>query len=623
MIEGTAPPGPPARTAAAVERGYEERAALHAAARARARATAGRLSLLRLLAALALAASIAAGVEGELPRAVAVPLAALFALLFAFLVHRHGGARRAEREQAVRQVVSARGAARVRRDWDALPAASWPPADAALPPLATDLDLAGRRSLAQLLDVVAPATGGARLFAWLVAAPPDAATIGARQAAVAEAAGRPLFLESCAAAAEAARRVSPRTLRAFVAWAEAPAPAGPVRTLGILGRLGAGLTVLAVALQAAGRGGALLLTGVLVANVIVAGVAGRRLRGTMNGLADLPSLLRPALALMELYEHEPLAAACWGALKARLREGGGQGAVRGLERLVAWGEVRYSPMGHWLLNALVAWDALLLERFEAWRRERGATVEGWVDALADAEALTALATLAHDNPGWCFPELMTGDAGPLLEAEGLGHPLLPPDRRVGNPVHLGPAGSLLLVTGSNMAGKTTLLRSIGVNVLLAQAGGPACAVRMRWRRARVRTSIHVQDALGEGVSLYLAELRRLKEVVDAAAARDGGAPVLYLLDEVLHGTNSADRRTATRAVLARLSRVGAVGVVTTHDLELADEPSLARATELLHFREQYERTADGPRMTFDYVARPGKATSANALALLAVLGLDE
>jgi DNA mismatch repair ATPase MutS len=191
-------------------------------------------------------------------------------------------------------------------------------------------------------------------------------------------------------------------------------------------------------------------------------------------------------------------------------------------------------------------------------------------------------------------------------------------------VRLGPGGSLLLVTGSNMAGKTTLLRAVGVNVLLAQAGGPVCAASLRWRRARVRTSIHVQDALGEGVSLYLAELRRLKAVVDAAALPGHAEPVLYLLDEVLHGTNSADRRTATRAVLARLSAAGAVGVVTTHDLELADEPALARATELLHFRERYEpgSGASGPRMTFDYVARPGKATSANALALLGLLGLD-
>jgi DNA mismatch repair ATPase MutS len=172
-----------------------------------------------------------------------------------------------------------------------------------------------------------------------------------------------------------------------------------------------------------------------------------------------------------------------------------------------------------------------------------------------------------------------------------------------------------------MAGKTTLLRAIGANVLLAQAGGPACAAAMRWRATRVRTSVRVHDALEAGVSLFLAELRRLRDVVAAADAPAPAAPVLFLFDEVLHGTNSHDRREATRAVLARLASRGAVGVVTTHDLELADDPGLAPATTHVHFRERYAATDGGPRMEFDYLARPGRATTTNALALLALLGL--
>jgi DNA mismatch repair ATPase MutS len=143
---------------------------------------------------------------------------------------------------------------------------------------------------------------------------------------------------------------------------------------------------------------------------------------------------------------------------------------------------------------------------------------------------------------------------------------------------------------------------------------------MRWRRARVRTSVRVHDELAAGVSLFLAELRRLKGIVDDAAL-PAGTPVLYLLDEVLHGTNSDDRRVATRAVLARLAAHGAVGLVTTHDLALADDPALAPAATHVHFRERYVPGDDGPRMAFDYVARPGPATGANALALLAALGL--
>jgi hypothetical protein len=360
--------------------------------------------------------------------------------------------------------------------------------------------------------------------------------------------------------------------------------------------------------------------GVLL-NATAALVTQRRLRATLAGVADLPTLLGPVLALIDRWEMEPLQAAVWQDVRTRLRAGGGRAALGRLRHLLAWAEIRYSPMVHWVANALFAVDVHVLRGLDAWRRASGAGAHAWLDALADAEALTALATLAHDNPTWTMPVPVESPA-PALEATRLGHPLLPPNAVVGNDARLEGPGSVLVVTGSNMAGKTTLLRALGVNVILAQAGGPVCASAMRWHRLRVRTSIHVRDALDEGVSLFLAELRRLKGIVDEAAAGATDAPVLALLDEVLHGTNSRDRRAATRAVLAHLHRDGAVTVITTHDLELADDPALAPATAHLHFREEYLTDANGPHMHFDYVARPGKAVSTNAMALLKALGLD-
>ncbi|HZF66814.1 MAG TPA: hypothetical protein VEZ47_02130, partial [Gemmatirosa sp.] len=355
------------------------------------------------------------------------------------------------------------------------------------------------------------------------------------------------------------------------------------------------------------------------------------LRPLVAQVTDVPRLAAPVLALIARIAPERVDAEAWRAVQARLAAGAPGGAVpaiRRLARLLAWAEVRYSPLAHWALNAAVAWDAGLLARLDAWRRTAGMGVPVWLDALADGEGMIALATLAHEHPDWTFPEVDDAPGGPdapTLDARALAHPLLAAATRVGNDVRLGGAGSLLVVSGSNMAGKTTLLRAIGANVLLAQAGGPVCAAHMRWRRVRVRTSVQVHDALEAGVSLFLAELQRIKAIVDDAAAPPGAstdAPVLYLLDEVLHGTNSHDRRAATRAVLARLAGHGAVGVVTTHDLELADEPALAPATVHRHFRERYTTGANGPRMTFDYVARPGRASTANALALLEALGLS-
>ncbi len=611
---------------------YAARAAAHAAAQADAARRVRRLGWARLAAAVALAAGAwAASDAPRLPRAAAAALGAVGVALFAALVRAHRRARDRERAAAARHAAAEAGAARVRRDWAALPVPLWG-ADARSaegapwPPLADDLHLFGRTSLAQLLDVVTPALGGPRVAAWLLADPPPARVLAARQAAVRALAARPLLLEDGAALALAARTVPPRAVARLLAWAGGPAEpraaalraaawAGPLLTLAALGAGLAGAAPVGAALAVAAA-----------VNVAASALAQRPLKALLGPAAGLAPLVGPLGELVARVDAEGLDRPAWGDVQARLRRAGGAAAgLRRLGRWVAWAEVRYSPMLHWALAATVAWDAAVVAGLEAWRRTSGAAARDWCDALADAEAMLALATLAHDNPAWTFPEpaadAAAPDAAPALDADGLAHPLLPAPGRVGNAVRLGGPGSVLVVSGSNMAGKTTLLRAVGLNVLLAQAGGPACAARLRWRPLRVRTSVRVHDALDAGVSLFLAELRRIRDVVSAAEAPPPAPPVLYLFDEVLHGTNSADRRAATQAVLARLTALGAVGVVTTHDVEVASAPGLAPAAAHRHFREGYAAGPDGPRMTFDYVARPGPATTANALALLALLGL--
>jgi DNA mismatch repair ATPase MutS len=190
-------------------------------------------------------------------------------------------------------------------------------------------------------------------------------------------------------------------------------------------------------------------------------------------------------------------------------------------------------------------------------------------------------------------------------------------RCVRNDVELAPPGRLLLVTGSNMAGKTTLLRAIGVNQVLALAGGPVAADRMQTKAILPWCTMRVRDSLEGGVSYFLAELQRLKQVVDAAQA----GPVLFLLDEVLQGTNSAERRTAARIVLSQLLETAATGAVTTHDLELGVTPELENRVVDVHFREQVVEVDGARTLRFDYLLRPGLATSRNALLLLEIAGL--
>ena len=207
----------------------------------------------------------------------------------------------------------------------------------------------------------------------------------------------------------------------------------------------------------------------------------------------------------------------------------------------------------------------------------------------------------------------------MLEAGALAHPLLPPGQAVPNDVRLGPPGTFLLVTGSNMAGKSTLLRALGANVVLAGAGAPVCARWLRLPSVRLWTAMRVEDSLRGGVSTFLAEARRIKAVVDAAGAP--GARLLYLLDEPFRGTNARERRIAVQRVIAHLVGSGAIGAVATHDLDLADGPPLAPAARPVHFAETVVAGAGGPGMTFDYRARPGLATSTNALRVLELVGL--
>jgi DNA mismatch repair ATPase MutS len=260
------------------------------------------------------------------------------------------------------------------------------------------------------------------------------------------------------------------------------------------------------------------------------------------------------------------------------------------------------------------WDVHCAFALLGWRARAGERVRAWLDALGEVEALGSLAGFAFEHPAFAWPELTPG---PLLEARAVGHPLLPEARRVGNDVRLPVAGRALVVTGSNMSGKSTMLRALGVNAVLAFAGAPVCAVTMRIGAARVATSMRIEDSLEEGVSHFYAELRRLKRVLDWAGEK-GRPPVLFLLDEILHGTNSRERVLGACAVVRELVGCGALGAVSTHDLGItALERELGGKVENVHFEEQVE----GEAMTFDYVLRPGIVQSSNALRLMRAVGI--
>jgi DNA mismatch repair ATPase MutS len=262
---------------------------------------------------------------------------------------------------------------------------------------------------------------------------------------------------------------------------------------------------------------------------------------------------------------------------------------------------------------LTMWGVHCALAIEAWRTRHGASVEGWLAAVGQLEALCSVAGYAWEHPDDAYPVIEEGEA--RFEAEALGHPLIAESRCVRNDVALGGVTRVLIVSGSNMSGKSTLLRAVGTNAVLAQAGAPVRAARLRLSQLRLGATLRIRDSLQEGTSRFYAELVRLRDLVRIA---DGPVPLLFLLDEILHGTNSHDRRLGAAAVVRGLVLRGAIGLVTTHDLalsEVVDDPDIHAVN--VHFEDRLEEG----QMVFDYRMRPGVVRTSNALALMQTLGL--
>ena len=297
--------------------------------------------------------------------------------------------------------------------------------------------------------------------------------------------------------------------------------------------------------------------------------------------------------------------------------------MRGLEGLVSLTQLPRTPIpGLGLaLNLIFLWDLNLAMAFEKWWAENGTNSSRWLEALGTLETISSFASLVYDNPSWSFPEFVDDDR---VVAVGLGHPLIPETKRVHNDVNVGPKGQILMVTGSNMSGKTTLLRAVGLNVLLAKAGGPVCATKLALPWVNVVTSMRAMDSVTEGVSLFMAELTSIKAVIEAThrTTRAGDGLILYLLDEILLGTNIDERRVITSRLIQNLLQQRAIGAMSTHDLSLLHFKEFADHCQKIHFQETFVSNNGQLEMAFDYRLRDGEAQSRNAIALMKHIGLD-
>ena len=476
---------------------------------------------------------------------------------------------------------------------------------------ADDLDLFGRGSLFELLSTSRTRAGEETLARWLLAAAsPD--DVAARQAAARELSANLDVREEIAVLGDGVRvGVQPEALRR---WATAP-----------IALSGTGVRLLLAALAGAMAGAVVHLVNTgqpipVLALIGINGAAAVWFRERVLQVIDAVSAPAHDLDLfadvLRAIERQSFQSPGLRQLRDALR-GTSRPASAEIGRLDQRLALLASRTNVMFAGpaALLLWATQFAFAIEHWRSRVGPHIPRWLDAIGEFEALSSIATYTAEHPEDAFAEFTSG--GVMLEGAAIAHPLLPPGAVRNDAALGGVAPQLLVVSGSNMSGKSTFLRALGINVVLAQAGAPVRAARFRLSPLAVGASIRIVDSLQDGRSRFFAEITRLKQVVDVARTRGGG--VLFLLDEILAGTNSHDRRLGAQALLTGLIDLGAIGAVTTHDLALGEiADALAPRAVNVHFEDRFTEGA----LAFDYVLRPGIVRTSNALALMRSIGLE-
>jgi hypothetical protein len=550
-------------------------------------------------------------------------VAVLLAILFSVVTMYHNRVRDSLTRNSLLIEIKQVNIARIHLDWERIPSAD--PTLSAITghPFETDLDITGERSLHRLLDCAVTKEGSDRLRSWLLSARPDAELIKRRQSLVRELKDHYVFrdklqLLSAVARSNTGRRTAPNhwNSKILVDWlARDQRTDSLLPTVVVLSILSA-VNIICVVLASFHLVPPIWpITFVIYAGAMI--LKQSRIASAWDELQELEKALthfQVVFGYLESrsYNRTPgLAQIC-----APFAEEGKQPSqeIRRLGRLAAALGVRTNPILSILVHLLVPWDFIFTHRLELVKKQIAALLPRWLDAWYELEALNSLANFAYLNPHYEFPELLP-ESGRLI-ARRLGHPLLRPESKVCNDFELDHDRRIVILTGSNMAGKSTFLRTIGANLVLAYAGAPVNAASLQTSLFRIFTCIKVSDSVQDGLSYFYAEVKRLQALL-AATEVDDPLPVLFLIDEIFRGTNSRERLIGSRSYIHTLAHGTAVGLVATHDLELIKLADEIEGVVNRHFREE---VSDG-RMVFDYRLRAGPCPTTNALTIMRLEGL--
>jgi hypothetical protein len=509
--------------------------------------------------------------------------------------------------------------ARIGLDWAGIPSRDNQPSESHL--YSNDLDLVGPHSLTHLLDTTVSDHGRERLRAWLLTQPPAPSDWKTRQDLIKALAPRSLFRDRLVLESQLAgeQEINGRRLAAVIEH-EVGIPRLNL-VLSIQSLLALSTAVLGIGALLNWLPGYWMFSFGAYAMIYLMTDQGEELLEHAVGLHHEMERLGTVLTYLERHacaKDSPLAAVCAPLIQQDAKP---SLHVKRAARTLHAVSVKAHPLIHLAINALCPWDLwfsrCLLQVQQALRQH----LPLWLDSLAEVEAASALATFAYLHPDYVWPTALSlpgepNGAGVVIHAERMGHPLLPARTRVTNDAHLAGLGAIQLITGSNMSGKSTFLRTIGINLCLAQAGAPVCARRLEWVWCRLACCIRIDDSLEAGLSFFYAEVKRLKTILDATRQRPA-PPVLFLIDEIFKGTNNRERLIGSRAFILALAGGNGLGLVTTHDLELTDLDKTIPQLTNAHFQE----TVAAGALQFDYTLRPGPCPTTNALRIMELEGL--
>jgi len=556
---------------------------------------------------------------------VAWIVAALLGIVFSIVTVFHTRVRDSLTRNALLIEIKHVQIARIQLQWDRLPKADPAKLPDASHPFESDIDITGERSLHRLLDCAVTREGSERLRSWLLSPRPDAQLIEHRQKLVRELKCQSLFRDKLQLLSAFARistdgpapsKSSHWNSKVLVDWLERSGPKRSILPTVVFLSVLSALNIASIVLWSLD----------LIPRVwpfiflLYIGVSLWRqplIAGAWGELQDLEKALRHFQIVFRYLESRSyrktpaLAEIC-----APFAEEGKLPSIemRKLGRLAAALGVRTNPLLSLLVHLIGPWDFFFTYRLEQVKKEIAHLLPRWLDAWHELEALNSLANFAYLNPHYIFPELTAGTD--LFTARELGHPLLKPESKVCNDFALDREHRIVILTGSNMAGKSTLLRTIGVNLSLAYAGAPVNAIHLQTSLFRLFTCIKVSDSVQDGLSYFYAEVKRLQALLAATKLNDK-LPVLFLIDEIFRGTNSRERLIGSRSYIRALSEGPSMGLIATHDLELIKLADEIEGVTNYHFREEVH---DG-RMIFDYRLRPGPCPTTNALKIMRLEGL--